>query len=282
MFLLSAALGSVTVDDPTRCVDRERLENELSFLLGNRVDDLGVAVFVTGDGDLRRTRTEVRERRAIIWTGRLEVAVDDCQALPDALGLTVKSGLGALPGWSWDRPRRPPAGRWTLEIRTLGTLPSTADFSLGGGPDLRLWGPLGVWTHARLSTSLPVRVGIGRATQSGASLAGGVQVTTGQARVWTGIGGGPVWAIGQGYADNLITQLSRLELEAGLGAQLGASGWLAVQAAVPIVRRTLSAPGGSTTEGALYLGLSIGIRVGSEKRTPRSDAGRALRASLDR
>jgi hypothetical protein len=282
MLLLSQALAMVVVDDPTACVARERLENELTLLMGARGDDLTVTVFVTGDGSIRRTRTEVRDGRPLVWSGRLEVTDEDCDALAEALALTVKSGLGSLPGWSWDRPRRRTDRSWIVALRSSATWPPTADFDVSAGPDVRVWGPVGGWIHGRVSTSLPVRVGIGRATQTGVALAGGLQLTRGRSRTWIGASSGVVWAVGQGYPDNLVSRLSRLQLEGGVGARIGGAAWGAVHTTVPIVRRTLTAPGGSQTESPVYMGLSVGLRLDGGKRSRSSEGRAAQRASWSR
>ncbi|MCA9567673.1 MAG: hypothetical protein KC656_07515 [Myxococcales bacterium] len=259
------ALASVTVTDPTACVDRERLENELVLLLGARSDDLDVRVYVSGDGEQREARAEVRHRRELLWTRTLDATMDDCPSLPDALALTVHAGLGALPGWSWERPTRRRLIRGSGTLQAGSAWPPDLGFAFRAGMEARVHGVFGVWTRVALDSGLPVRVGTGVASLTSLGLGVGPELAGKAWRVWAGAQGGAGWASGSGFQTNHVVRVPRLVATAGVGRQVAGPLFLGVDAMAPITRVRYTAPTGDRVEPPLRLGIVVGVRAGREK-----------------
>lgn len=280
LFILLPAFGSVFVDDPTTCVDPERLENELSLLVGDRSEVLDVAVFVDADGEQRQARMEVRTRReGLLWTRTLEATVEDCEALPEALALSIYTGLGALPTWSWETPSPTGRLRGSMGVRVSSTLPADFGFAFTGGLEIRALRSFGFWTRASLDSGFPVAVGQGTSTLTTVLLAAGPQLAPGPWRVWTGTSVGIGWARGADFPRNLTTRVPRVGAEAGVGRHLVGPLFVGLRAGRPLIRLLYSGPGGDRLESPLRIGIVIAIRTEEEKSSRGSEVERIGRAS---
>lgn len=267
---LVSALAAVVVHDPTGCVDDERLDNELALLLPapGAVD---ITVFVDADGESRHTRTEAHRRGQLVWTGRLEALDADCPALPEALALTVKTGLSSLPGWSWDQA---PDARFTLGVGVRADV-GRKELRPGLSASLegRVWRGVGLWVDAQGFYSTTIAIGTGSATVTGLSVGGGVQVEHEALRVWAGWSTGRQWAIGRGFDVNFTPELPQNPARLGLSWTFGQVLETALHTRIPSRRILLTTEDAFYREDLFQPGISIRIRRRLQKSRSAGDGG---------
>lgn len=282
LLALLPALASVEVSDPTSCVDAERLDNELSLYLGDR-PDLTIQVVVEGDGERRFARTEVRARKKLLWTRSLKATADDCPALPEALALSISTGLNTLPSWTWDTPSGPgDRVRGNMGFRVSTTVPVDLGIGLTGGLELRAHQSFGFWARLSLDTGIPFTVGDGAATLTSLLTSGGIQLAPRTWRVWTGFSYGTGWAQGVGFPQNESSSVPRAVLELGAGRHLIGPAFFGLRLDHHLVRARFTGPGGQRIETPLRAGFILQIRSGNEKSRRRGEVAGLGRASGSR
>jgi hypothetical protein len=123
----------VTVEDGSRCLDREALDLEARGLLGDEVVDgieLRASVY---DLDGLQLAIEVHDDGLLLWQRQVSIERQDCQYLPALIAGSVERGLASLQGWGLDRDARP---RPRPELGLFATASVPASVRLGGGASL--------------------------------------------------------------------------------------------------------------------------------------------------
>ena len=258
--------AAVTVDDPSRCVDAGRLEDELGLLFTpEELEDLDVAVAVGSRGSQRSTDIRVAQRGTTLWTRTLVLDASDCPSAAEAAALSIHQGLATLPGWSVDTVH-PPVLMAGIDLTVTTSTDLDARFAFGGGPDLRIVRRTWVWSRLRLGAGTPVSVGVGRATLLFGGVAVGlrtsIRIATGGLELAAGIDGGLRLALGQGFDVNLSNVVPRLDTEASVGWLFDGPFRVGVVATSPILRLVLTdGEGTRRPEPLVRVGLSAGLRL---------------------
>jgi len=216
---LHSALASagVTLDDPVGCLDAERLELELGLLLGDVTAarlDVRVTVEAPEQGRLA-VHLAALDGGQLRWGRQMSATLADCDALPDAIALSVQQGLAGMGGWS--ATSRAPAAMTRL----------WAGLSVAEDPrarvDLERAQPLGgaaiatVGLHSELGG--PLAVGAGHALLASALLSAGVE-RDGGLRPSLSVNVGPAWAWGLGFPEDYVAPTWRGTVSAQLATQL--------------------------------------------------------------
>lgn len=263
MWFLLPAFADVYVTDPSGCVDGARLEDELSLLFTDaELEAIDVRMAVSNAHEAYDVGLKVEQKGNQIWSRTLRLEASDCIAAPEAAALSIHQGLAALPGWRRVASRQSRLGGGVDLVASTSTQ-RDGRFQVGAGPELRLVGRTWVWTRIRMEASTRITVGAGKATLLHPSVGLGVRGVIGarhRLELWGGVAGGPLWALGQGFDQNLTVVIPRMVTEAGAAWLPPGPLRIGLIAEVPVIRVALREIGGALqVEPAVRVGLRFGL-----------------------
>lgn len=269
------AAASVSVTDPTDCVDPERFDNELRLLIGDTaVESLDISLEVESNAAERHTTSIVRRDGERLWSRGATFQQVDCPAIPEALALSLHQGLATLPGWAVGTDSNRPGVQGLLAIETSGGVPVDGRFGLRGGPRFTIGRRFGISLAGATAVSPSVSVGSGIATLIHPYVAlGGFWGSPEGVRpeIEAHVQGGPLFAFGRGFEVNQRTVLPRAAASVGFGVYPAGPIRLGAFVEMPFVRVALDEiGGGSFTESLVRVGLSVAVVGPAEKkRSPK-------------
>ena len=283
MWLIArTSLAGVVVDDPSGCLDPERIDLEVRAALGDgQVDDIQLVVHLDVEdtaGDLPppwSLHLEVRAHRGVLWQRDLEVEEFDCPYVPALVARSAEQGIAGVPRWQLGMaPRsRPPE----LGFRLGATLPPPVHVDLGGQLGVRVGGPILWFAHTDMFGTAVNPVGEGGGQIFGILVGSGLGIdlnlgSAGSVRVTTEIGAGPATAIGRQFLANDAVLVPRAVARLELGFVPRGAFRISSRLQIPAVRLALrdDGSGGTFIEPWIRVGLVLGL-AGDLGRGPEAD-----------